>query len=177
MTATPRPGDFFLAPIPGDVGKLIRAGIWMNGEGMLKYQHAGILLDGNQTIEAMPGGAIIGHISRWKPEELRWSTGLIELTASQSLDIVHYARAREGVPYSFLDYAAISAHRFGVPTPRLKKFIANSDHMICSQLVDWVYLQAGVHLFEDGRWPGYVTPGSLNKLLDTTRIYNFTQGL
>jgi hypothetical protein len=26
-------------------------------------------------------------------------------------------------------------------------------------------LQLGVHLFSDGRWPGYVTPASLARLL------------
>ncbi len=33
--------------------------------------------------------------------------------------------------------------------------------MICSQLVDQSYQDAGVHLFSDGRWSGYVTPGAL----------------
>jgi hypothetical protein len=33
--------------------------------------------------------------------------------------------------------------------------------MICSQLVDEAYLRAGVHLFDDGRDPGDVTPGDL----------------
>jgi hypothetical protein len=28
-----------------------------------------------------------------------------------------------------------------------------------------VYQDAGVHLFDDGRWPGYVTPKSLANLL------------
>jgi cell wall-associated NlpC family hydrolase len=166
LTRQPSPADFFLAPIPEFVGKTIQFGQFLNGEGFSEYQHAGILLDGGQTMEAMPGGAIIGHISRWKPEELRWSTGLIELTASQRLDIVHYARAREGVPYSFIDYGAIAAHRFHTPVPGLKSYIEDSGHQICSQMVDWVYAQADVHLFNDGRWPGYVTPNSLNILLD-----------
>ena len=37
--------------------------------------------------------------------------------------------------------------------------------MICSQLVDYCYLMAGVHLFNDGRWPGYVTPEDLANVI------------
>lgn len=178
VTRQPSPGDFFLAPIPGYVGEgIIAFGQFLNGEGFKKYHHAGILLEGNQTIEAMPGGAIIGRIDRWKPEELRWSTGIIELTARQRTDIVHYGRAREGVPYSFADYAALAAHRFHVPMPGLKSFIEDSGHQICSQMTDWVYAQAGVHLFEDNRWPGYVTPASLDNLLDKIETYNLAMGL
>ena len=35
---------------------------------------------------------------------------------------------------------------------------------MCSQLVDYIYLQAGVHLFEDGRLPGEVSPADLRRL-------------
>ena len=174
---TPQPADFFLAPIPGRVGKGIRFGQFLNGEGFTKYQHAGILLENGDTIEAMPGGAIIGRIDRWKPEELRWSSGLIELTASQRLDILHFGRARKDIPYSFADYAALGAHRFHIPAPHLQTFIEESGHQICSQMVDWVYWQAEVHLFDDKRWPGYVTPNSLNTLLDKIETYNLSQGI
>jgi hypothetical protein len=37
--------------------------------------------------------------------------------------------------------------------------------MICSQLVDQCYQDAGVHLFADGRWPGDVTPADLYRLI------------
>lgn len=173
----PSPGDFFLAPIPGRVGAAIRFGQFLNGEGFLPWQHAGILLENGETMEAMPGGAIIGQINRWKPEELKWSTGLVDLTAAQRSDIVHYARTREGVPYSFIDYAAVAAHRFHLPLPWLKKYISSSGHQICSQMVDWVYWQAGVHLFRDRRWPGYVTPASLDMLLDSIEFEKTAQGI
>jgi hypothetical protein len=47
----------------------------------------------------------------------------------------------------------------------LKSYVANSRHMICSQLVDQVYFAAGVHLFDDGRIDGDVTPADLVNLL------------
>jgi hypothetical protein len=37
--------------------------------------------------------------------------------------------------------------------------------MICSQLVDFCYAKAGVRLFADNRWEGYVTPADLAGLL------------
>lgn len=161
----PQPGDFFLAPIPGNVGLGIRFGQFLNGEGFLPYQHAGILLEDGRTIEAMPGGAIIGRVERWKPTQLIWSSGLIELTDLQRALILQYGQACRGIPYSFADYAAIVAHRFHISTPRLQKFISDSDHMICSQMVDFIYRKSGKQLFDDGRWPGFVSPASLYWLL------------
>jgi hypothetical protein len=172
-----RPGDFFLAPIPGEVGQGIKWGQRLNGEGFIRYQHAGILLPDGKTIEAMPGGAIIGEIARWKPSELRWSTGLVDLTDGQRNDICRRGFACQGVPYSFADYAAIAAHRFHIPLPGLQKFIRDSGHMICSQMVDYLYMRAGVHLFDDGRWEGYVTPASLDRLLDRILTYKLSQGI
>jgi hypothetical protein len=66
-----------------------------------------------------------------------------------------------GTPYSFLDYVAIAAHRFHLPIPGLKRFIASTRHEICSALVDEVYRRAGFALFSDARWPGYVVPAAL----------------
>jgi hypothetical protein len=48
-----------------------------------------------------------------------------------------------------------------MPLPGLRGFVAASGHMICSQLADLLYQRLGVQIFTDGRWCGYVTPGSL----------------
>lgn len=173
----PQPADFFLAPMPGIGGASIRFGQFLNGEGFRKYQHAGILLEGGLTMEAMPHGASRLHISRFKPEELRWSTGLIDLTDVQRRLILDYAEVCRGIGYSFLDYEALALHRFHIPAPKLEKFISDSGHMICSQLVDFVYAKAGVHLFNDNRWPGYVTPASLDHLLDDITDYRMGMGI
>ena len=65
-----------------------------------------------------------------------------------------------GTRYSFLDYDALAMHRLGIYVPGLRGYIADSRHMICSQLCDRAYDLGGVHLF-DNRWEGYVTPGDL----------------
>lgn len=157
----PQVSDFFLAPISGIGGKAIRVGQWLNGDGYLKIQHAGIYTGEGKTVEAMPGGAIEGEISRFDPDTLVWSTDIIGLTDDQRRLIREYALGDIGVGYSDLDYFALALHRFHIPTPGLKHYIMTSGHMICSQLVDREYARAGVHLFNDGRWDGDVTPGDL----------------
>jgi cell wall-associated NlpC family hydrolase len=174
---TPQPADFFLAPISGLGGKAIRFGEFLNGQGFLKVQHAGIYMGNDYTVEAYPGGAIHGNIKRFAPDSLVWSTGLIELTSEQRLSIVAAAMRYIGVPYSELDYLAIAAHRFHIPAPHLREYIASTKHMICSQLVDQCYEDGGVHLFNDGGWPGYVDPGALFHLLDNIRENQTHQGV
>jgi hypothetical protein len=89
-----------------------------------------------------------------------WSAGRIPLTGPQRDAICLAARGYIGTPYSWLDYLAIAAHRLRIPVPGLRRFIESDKSMICSQLVDRVYADAGVHLFS-GVWPGYVTPADL----------------
>lgn len=173
----PRPGDFFLAPISGIGGLGIRMGQFALGDGWLKIQHAGIYLGGGATIEAMPGGAIVGDISRFKPASLVWSSGLWDLSEDTRNLICGNAIACKGIPYSGLDYDALALHRFHIPTPHLQKYIADSGHMICSQLVDHVYNISGVHLFDDGRWEGFVAPSSLERLVEQERNYRLGQGI
>lgn len=173
----PQPGDFFLAPISGIGGVAIKFGQWLNGDGFLKIQHAGIYLGNDRTIEAMPGGAILGNIERFHPESLVWSTGLWDLTQAQRNSICRMATGMQGTPYSALDYLALALHRFHIPTPLLHYYIQSGGHMICSQLVDRAYHQAGVELFDDGRWDGDVTPGDLYKLMTNEKNYRLGQGI
>jgi hypothetical protein len=172
------PGDFCCVPISGAVGKFISVGEWLDGDGFADYDHAEIYVGygselGDQsapygyTFGAYPGGA------RYVPlpcplDQLPgalWSTGKIPLTEDQRSSILNGCAAAKGIPYSSLDYFALAAHRLHIPAPLLKNYIASSKHMICSQLVDYMYLMADVHLFNDGRWPGYVTPADLANLI------------
>lgn len=166
-----QPGDFICLPIAGEVGKLISIGEWLNGDAFGRFDHAEIyvgMADPNAplgyTMGAYPGGArlypVPGNQEGWL-----WSSGKIALTDAQRAAIVLKALSCKGVPYSAADYFALAAHRLHIPAPHLKEYIASSGHMICSQLVDWCYMEAGVHLFEDGRWPGYVTPADLAALI------------
>jgi uncharacterized protein YycO len=165
-TLSPRPGDFGVVPIRGGVGRLIRFGQWLNGDGYANYEHAFILVGDDMVIEAQPGGSRQAPLSLYRDRPILWSSGHISLTDQQRAAIVAAAHGRLGVPYSFLDYAALASHRFRLPGSRLLKgFVADTRHQICSQLVDQCYRDAGVTLFSDGRWPGYVTPADLARLL------------
>lgn len=163
---TPKPGDFGLTNIPGDVGKLIRFGEWLNGDGRSPYSHAFVVTDVTgdgrvQILEAELGGARIAEAGEYA--DAVYSSW--DLTDEQRQGIVAAALELKGTPYSVLDYFAIAAHRFRLPIPGLRRYVESSRHLICSQLVDLCYQRAGVQLFDDGRWNGYVSPADLGHAL------------
>ncbi|MFB7949474.1 hypothetical protein ACFC6L_31700 [Kitasatospora phosalacinea] len=167
MTATPPlPGDFAVVRMGGRTGRLIRIGQFLNGDGFADYEHAFVHVGDGELVEAQPGGAVLRPLSSYDDRPALWSTGRIPLTDEQRSAITAAARAYVGTPYSFADYLALAAVRLHLPIgPPLRHYVASTEHMICSQLVDQCYQDAGVHLFADHRWPGYVTPADLARLL------------
>lgn len=166
MLYAPKRGDIGLTQIEGEVGKWIRRGQWLIGDGYYDIEHAVVFVDEdlqgrtNRIIEAEPGGALNSPLTRYKPGAVVWLRCPDEFRES----VARAALGLEGVPYSFADYAAIGAHRLHVPAPGLKTFVGATGHMICSQLADEAAARGGWHLFADGRWPGYVTPSNLYTL-------------
>src|SRR6185437_4828496 len=165
-------GDFCCTDISGGVGKLVSFGEWLNGSGFTRYEHAEIYVGGiseeaplGYTFGAYPGGAKMVPLDEHTLKTGLWSTNHFDISASTRDNIVECCKQLEGTPYSAADYFALVAHRFHIPAPLLKNYIASSKHMICSQLVDYVYMECGVHLFTDVRWPLYVTPADLAKIL------------
>lgn len=159
----PQPGDFGLVAIKGDVGKLIRLGQWLNGDGFNDYEHAFIYIGNNQIVEAMPGGAIISDIDEYSDRAVLWSTGLVPLTTTERAAIVETAIGFVGTPYSFLDYLAIALYRMHFTWLGVEKRVISSKHLICSQLVAQSYYDSG-HPITDH--PSYlVTPGRLTEYL------------
>lgn len=167
-TPYPLPGTNGLTRISGSAGRLIRIGQFLNGTGFSDWEHAFKYLGNGLIIEAEPGGARITHVSRYPV--IHWCTATaaryspVQLQASADA-----ARKYKGVPYSFLDYDAIAAHRLHIPAPGLRQYIESTKHMICSQLTDQADADAGIHNFEN-RWPGFVTPGNLYDLDTAARI-------
>lgn len=165
---TPQPGDFAVVTAGGLGGPLINWAERLNGAApqYAAYQHAFIYIGDRhaEIVQAEPAGAAIAHLT--PHGKTLWSTGKIPLTEAQRHVICQKAFGYVGTPYSFLDYVAIALHHWHVPAPGLKAYVASTRHMICSQLVDQCYQDAGVHLFQDGRWPGFVTPADLAQLLE-----------
>lgn len=167
--ALPAVGTIGLTQISGDVGKLIEIGEWMNGQGFRDWEHAFLLGPDGAILEAEPGGARIGSVAEYK--DVYWCTAIAAQFTEARLEMVYnFAEAkygpdgsRPGIGYSFLDYGAMFCHRLHIPVPGLRGYIADTGHMICSQLCDTAYADEDCHLFA-GVWPGYVTPLGLYNL-------------
>lgn len=159
----PKMGDFGLITGRDPVGRLIRLGEWVNGDGFSLFSHAIVLLDDNTILEAEPGGARIRPVTEYPVGDVTWSDW--PLTDAERSLVVIRARSLLDTPYSFLDYAALATHRLHIPAPGLHSYIASTHHMICSQLVDEAYKRAGLAMFADGRWPQDVTPADLEAVL------------
>ena len=159
-------GDFGLVAMSGGIGLLVRIAQWLNGNGFINYQHAFLYVGEGRVIQAKPGGAVMSSVDTFT--HVYWSTGTITLTQTQRALVAATAQKYVGTPYSFLDYLALAAHRLHLPGSRLlKHHVASSKRMICSQLVDQIHFDIGSHLFNDGRWPGYVDPLDLWHLISS----------
>lgn len=165
-TYSPRPGDIGITTISGWGGAGIKAAQFAMGCKLKTKQHAFTVTDFPDPdtcmiIEAMPGGA--RYVENWHPADqtvyLRCPDEFRDAVAASALTL-------KGVPYSWLDYEALALHHMRIPAPWLKTYISNTGHMICSQMADFAALDGGWHLFDDGRWPGYVPPCDLNRLYD-----------
>jgi cell wall-associated NlpC family hydrolase len=181
MPANAQPGDFLLVSFdgpdpnvdPSNVnhwlthGGLVRIAQWADGTGFGEFEHAAVYIGENKLVQAQSAGVSVGSAHSYDGNTTMWSTGIINPTAVQRAAIVKWAIHYLGTPYSWTDYAALAAHRLHLlpAAPLLKNYVASTGHMICSQLVDTCYNDAGYHLFADGRWPGDVTPGDLWQLL------------
>lgn len=161
-----KPGTIGLVKMGAPAAKWIRLGQILNGDGSEDLEHAFVYLGDvkvsettifGAVIEAEPGGSVIHPLHYG---DVYWCTGIAKLL-TPGAGVAAVARGLEGVPYSFADYAALAAHRLRIPVPGLRGYVASTGHMICSQLADELYQRLGVHIFRDGRWPGYVTPGML----------------
>jgi hypothetical protein len=165
----PMPGDYVLVHEGGDGGKLIRTLQYLNGSGFSDYEHAALYVGNGQITEMAASGIQAGSVTKYLNDSCRWSTNdpHISLTGPQRMAVVdaahHYLDI--GVKYSWEDYGALALHHFHIPAPGLQAYIEDTHHMICSQLVDQCYRDAGVQLFNDKRWPGFVTPGDLDQIL------------
>jgi hypothetical protein len=161
-TYAPQPGDIGLTSIHGWAGFGIRVGQGILGDGWSRYEHAFVLVNDSQIVEAEPGGALLSELDRYDPASVMWLRCPPQFGAS----VAAAARTKVGTPYSWLDYLSLGAEHFHLPVPGLRRYVANSHHEMCSQLADTAAFMGGWHLFADGRDPGDVTPGDFWKLAE-----------
>ena len=155
----PVPGDFAVVATPGIMARLIRLVTRST------VNHAFMLVAPGRIIEAKPSGAQVVLLANYDGMPQTWSD--MDLSPTVRAAIVDHALDHLGDPYSWVDDACIGlADLFGWHVPAaVRRRLARPDRLMCSQLVDVAYLEAGVHLFSDGRIPGDVAPASLLTLI------------
>jgi hypothetical protein len=184
----PPPGSFGLSRIGGLTGALVAAGQAVLWDGS-RYTHAFVVVVqampsgaelaplADYVARSGPGGDVVftdtpvqlevQRFASWVNDEgwpRRREVCVDPEAFERNLRQAISAHARElvGTPYSFADYLALAAVRLGLPSRALRRYVAASGRMICSQLVDAVYCRSDVHLFTDGRPSMDVTPGDLD---------------
>jgi hypothetical protein len=162
----PQLGDFGVVATHGWEAKVIRWGTESS------VNHAFVYIGGGQIVEARPGGAAIASARKYPTAS--WSSEPLGDMARRR--IASGATQLVGTPYGWLDIAAIALaqRRLGdlvdplAPLhaqPWAIRRVQSLHTLICSQLVDVAYQGAGVHLFNDGRVPGLVSPGDLLEVI------------
>jgi cell wall-associated NlpC family hydrolase len=126
-----------------------------------QVNHAYIYVSDNYIVEAQPHGAVMRHASKYAGSP----TSSFNLTPEEQARVRAAALALVGTSYNFLDIAVLALLSLGVRWAWLQKRAQSSAALICSQLVDRAYRNAGIHLYDDGRPDGEVTPGDLLLLL------------
>lgn len=112
-----------------------------------------------EVVEAQTSGAKLARLSKWAlNDNVAFSA---PLPAGVGDAVAYRARLLLGTPYNFLDIAALFFLLCGFRWGWLLDRAQRANRLECSQLVDRAYRNAGVHLFEDDRPDGEVTPGDL----------------
>jgi cell wall-associated NlpC family hydrolase len=156
----PSPGDWAVVATPGVVGRLIR--LVTHSE----VNHGFVYVGEGRIVEANPAGVQESPLSNYDGHLVRWFH--FDPATGVGLQVAAAARELLGRPYSWVDDVCLAvAAIFGRRAPRwVRNRIASTGHLICSQLIDLACLQAGVHLFDDRRMPGDVTPEDLDAVID-----------
>jgi hypothetical protein len=174
LNSIPVPGSFGLAVISGKTGYWVRKGQNIVEGRKTHYTHAFLVLDNNEVIEAEPGGAILTPLSKYmdggdvlfcdKPVKNAVGNQLYPYDGGEKEireRVIDFGRSLKGIPYNYMDYLAIGLEHFNIDLRVVRNRVRRPDRLICSQLVDFVYQMAGIHLFDDGRVSQDVTPADL----------------
>jgi len=164
LAKRPRPGDFAVVDTRTRSSLLTWLGKSLSRGGFRMFDHAVICSRVRRgtvyVVEAMPSGAQ-ENVWQYQDHDHLWSTGIVRTSAKAGKAALAYA----GRPCSWRDYAAIAAQSWHLWAPGLRLYVRSPRHLIGSQLVDRAQLDAGVHLFADRRWRGYVRPSDLADLI------------
>lgn len=161
MTYTPKPGDLYLTRFDGLMGAIVGTGQAVIAQDPSRYWHVGVFLDNGEVLSAQPHGARIDPAHTVLNDRPLAVLPVPEWAEDRRDLIVNLARKYEGHRYGFWSYAWIGLARIGIRPGWLRHLVASEDWLICSALADRVWFYAGIHLFNDGRLIGEVTPGDI----------------
>lgn len=127
------------------------------------WNHCGLMINELQFVSAEPGGAVLRYLSEYQHDIVAISQ--FDMTDEQREQITMWAFDHLGTDYDYLGFVAIAITKIlGPLAPKwLLRYIATRDRLICSYLVDLALQAGGIHLFNDHRPRGCVTPGSFGK--------------
>lgn len=151
---SPLPGTYACVRTRGLYPWLIRVGT------RSKYDHAFIICDDGQIIEAQPGGARWAQLSDYDGELVVFDTAE-PMTQAQRIAVVSKAITLLGTPYGWTDIARLALRCLGLQWGWLTKAADNERAMICSQLVAACGAAAGLDWQCGREAPAAVTPGDL----------------
>ena len=145
-----------------------------------RFNHAVICVGPGEVVEAQPGGARRSTWNGYLGTNAVWSGGYgLTNPALQRPALAAAALSLVGTPYGWGDIIAIGLAQQKLQKSRMHidalvpmgkqpwwvRRLASKRTDICSQLVDACNLLCGIHLYDDGRPPGLVSPGDLGRLL------------
>lgn len=166
---TPQPGDLGLVITHGLGSDLIRLGdrieSWRKHLEHEPYNHVIVAVTPRQAVQAEPHGANMVNIDAYPATTWYTWPGI---TGAQRQAVSFAARKLVGIGYSWLDIGALTLDCLGWDVQRddgkltlVGRRINRHDRLVCSALGDLAYQEAGLHLYDDGRLPGEVTPGDV----------------
>lgn len=123
-----------------------------------RAHHVVVAYSETMCISAQPGGARLRPVTDF--QNAVWSR--FELTDYQRQEIRSMAYQYRNTPYNYAGFALIGAEfhlRRQIPG-WLARAVSRTQRMECAQLADLMLSAAGVSVFNDGREPGMIYPGS-----------------
>lgn len=152
-----QPGDFCVLQTSGWEAHVIQAFT------RSPYNHAYGYLGGGLMIEAQPGGAKIGKVSKYNGYKQLQSK--LPLTTAQSIQIAMAYKKQEGIEYGWGDVFAVGLGAIGIELPKLD----DPDSVFCSQLVA-IGLLGAKFAIKTQKQANRITPGDLADIINNQPI-------
>lgn len=168
-----------LSTIDGRTGAFVRLGQLLMGASRAdsKWSHSALVGPRGTVYEAMPAGMQQNSLQTYLDDLAAGDEVMfinVPLTPQQRINVQRAAdgMVRNGIGYSFSSYLYLALKRLGLNSKWLRRRIADSSNVICSQACDVVLNRAGWKTFDDGRSYLDIIPSDYVKLLREDSRYS-----